>query len=144
MVARVDPITDPTDITTSWSNASQATGIFTSTEVYIDADNKTFYFQFIIPSGYDSGGELNLVISKTNPILNIVLTAYVNGVPDATINATNIQPVVTYPTFEVKNLVFGTTLVPGNIVTVAIFFQGANNQDFWLRGISFKYNFNVI
>lgn len=106
--------------------------------------NKTFYFQFIIPSGYDSGGELNLVISKTNPILNIALTAYVNGVPDATINATSIQPVVTYPTFEVKNLVFGTTLVPGNIVTVAIFFQGANNQDFWLRGISFKYNFNVI
>jgi len=37
------PITDPTDITTSWSNVGS--GIFESSEVYINADTKVFYFK---------------------------------------------------------------------------------------------------
>jgi len=39
------PIVDLDDINTSWDNSAFATGIFESSEVYIDADNKVFYFK---------------------------------------------------------------------------------------------------
>jgi hypothetical protein len=39
------PITDLDDINSNWDNTAFANGIFESDEVYIDADNKSFYFK---------------------------------------------------------------------------------------------------
>ena len=45
MTALTTTYVDPTDINSNFTNAGFATGIFETDEVYIDADNKVFYFK---------------------------------------------------------------------------------------------------
>lgn len=107
--------------------------------------NKVAYFQFIVPAGYSGDGSLDIVLSTLTTITNFVITARINGnVIDSTINGTDLNTAVTYPTFEKQTLVFGTTLVPGDIVTLDIAFSGENGMDVWFRGLDFNYNIEIL
>ena len=56
MAAILTPIVDLDDINTNWDNSAFATGIFQSDEVYIDADNKVFYFKGTAGGGFENEG----------------------------------------------------------------------------------------
>jgi len=56
MAAILTPIVDLDDINTNWDNSAFATGIFQSDEVYIDADNKVFYFKGTAGGGFENIG----------------------------------------------------------------------------------------
>jgi hypothetical protein len=56
MAAILTPIVDLTNINTNWDNSAFATGIFQSDEVYIDADNKVFYFKGTAGGGFENIG----------------------------------------------------------------------------------------
>lgn len=106
---------------------------------------KNTYWQFVVPNGYGSNGTLQLVLSTLGgPVTTFAATAVINGVNDATINAVDINTAVTYPTFEVQNYVFGSALVPGDIVTIVISFFGNLNMDGYVKGLSFDYNIDIL
>ena len=56
MAAILTPIVDLDNINTNWDNTAFATGIFQSDEVYIDADNKVFYFKGTAGGGFENEG----------------------------------------------------------------------------------------
>jgi hypothetical protein len=105
---------------------------------------KTTYYQFVVPNGYGSGANLQLVLSTSTTITIFQVNAVINGVVDSAINAQNIQTAVTYPVFEVQNYAFGDTLVPGDIITIVIGFQGVNGEDAYVKGLSFDYNIDIL
>lgn len=105
---------------------------------------KNTYYQFVVPNGYSSGADLQLVLSTSTTITTFEVTAIINGVADSAINAQNIQTVATYPAFEVQNYVFGNTLVPGDIITIVISFFGSNGEDAYVKGLSFDYNIDIL
>ena len=109
----------------------------------VNPGSKVLYMQTIVPSGYGANGSLSLVVSK-QLAPQVLMQCSINGVQDSGIGIVNISPTVVSPLYEVQNYAFADTILPGDIVTVVIQFSGANNNDFYLRGIAFNYNFDIL
>ena len=109
----------------------------------LNPGTKVIYMQTIVPAGYGAGGNISLVVSK-QLLPQVLMQASINGVQDSGIGIVNISPTVVSPLYEVQNYTFADTIAPGDIITVVIQFAGANNNDFYLRGIAFNYNFDIL
>ena len=86
----------------------------------------TRYWKFIVPSHYVSGAVINTHVAILNAVDTFTMSAYINGVVDATIDAVNIMPVGATP--ELKQSTFGSTLVAGDSVMISIFDQVDNTE----------------
>jgi hypothetical protein len=102
--------------------------------------DKQSIFQFIVPEGYGSAADLNLILSTSGPITTYTLSARINGVLDSTINAIDINTTAIYPAYESQLYYFGDTLSAGDVITLFIDFSGQNGMDTYLKGITFNYN----
>lgn len=101
-------------------------------------------WQFVVPAGYSGAGSVDIVLTTNSPISTFVLTGLVNGTPDPAFNLIDINTVAIYPAFEKQTIPFGVSLVPGDIITMRLNFQGQNGMDVWIRGLDFNYNIDVL
>lgn len=103
------------------------------------ANTENIYFQFVVPNDYKSGGEMWIHNWRSGVNDAYQMSVYINGTVDTTINALDINPVANV-TWETKTSSFGSTLTPGDIMTVKIFVDADTAEDVSMKGLKFKYN----
>lgn len=98
-----------------------------------------FQFLFKVPANYVSGGELKLDVRRSSAVNAHTATAYINDVVDATINSTSIAATAVN-TWEVKTLIFGSSIAPGNSIAIDIFSDVGNGIVAYVKAAQFNYN----
>lgn len=93
---------------------------------------RTFFYQFIVPEDYSSGGHIH-IWTEANDIAGntFTMTAFINGTVDSAINAASIEPSLNN-TWELQDIIFGDTLAPGDFIDIQFASNcGAGDHNAW-------------
>jgi hypothetical protein len=80
----------------------------------------TMYSQITVPVDAVSATSVNIVVNKSGSTNTLTITAYINGVADATINAYNIKPTGSDGVDNLYTVPFGSLATATNTVMFAV------------------------